>query len=385
MKFLLSNSKSEEELKKCTENNTKIKNDKLFYPFTLKYQLLKNISIFSEDKSLFILISNDVILVPNEPIYHNEKLSDYFSFSQIEGDICCDTLHMIMENDCFNNKFSIIKIYDENFNFENHFEIPDDSIDFDSVEKFYYNEKNEEESCGITINKERINDKESINPLSPIYVKKDDKLFLIGIINKYAHFYIFDKDELIKIKNKMEDFEFKIKLYQIKKLDFSKQTINNEELHFIFQNDLRSLEYLDLGNNIYTNIGIKALQNKSLRNIKYLNLSYTNITDSGLKCLNELENLNELVLLNMNKLSNNYFLSLQEIYIDSRLKNLNCDKKVLTIKKFNDNFENYNLPNLTTLKIFDESWINHGASVETHLILKKLFPLNNLYKFLVNY
>ena len=54
----------------------------------------------------------------------------------------------------------------------------------------------------------------------------------------------------------MEDFEFKIKLYQIKKLDFSKQTINNEELHFIFQNDLRSLEYLDLGNNIYTNLGI---------------------------------------------------------------------------------------------------------------------------------
>ena len=122
MKFLLSNSKSDEELKKYIEKKTKIKNDKLFYPFTLKYQILKNISFFSEDKSLFILISNDVILVPNGPIYHNEKLSDYFSFSQIEGDICCDSLHMIIENDCFNNKFSIIKIYDENFTFENHFE-----------------------------------------------------------------------------------------------------------------------------------------------------------------------------------------------------------------------------------------------------------------------
>ena len=87
----------------------------------------------------------------------------------------------------------------------------------------------------------------------------------------------------------------------------------------------------------------------------------------------------------MNKLSNNYYLSLQEIYIDSRLNNFHCDKKVLTIKKFNENLDEYNLPNLTTLKIFDDCWINHGASVETHLILKKLFPLNNLYKFLFNY
>ena len=71
----------------------------------LYWVILKNISSFSEDKSLFILISNDVILVPNGPIYHNEKLSDYFSFSQIEGDICCDSLHMIIENDSFNTIF----------------------------------------------------------------------------------------------------------------------------------------------------------------------------------------------------------------------------------------------------------------------------------------
>lgn len=59
--------------------------------------------------------------------------------------------------------------------------------------------------------------------------------------------------------------------------------------------------FLDLGNKIFTNKGIKALQNKSLTNLKYLNLSNTNITDSGLKCLNELNNLNELVLLNIDK------------------------------------------------------------------------------------
>jgi len=59
--------------------------------------------------------------------------------------------------------------------------------------------------------------------------------------------------------------------------------------------------FLDLGNKIFTNKGIKALQNKSLTNLKYLNLSNTNITDSRLKYLNELNNLNELVLLNIDK------------------------------------------------------------------------------------
>lgn len=213
MKFLLSNSKPDEELKKYIDKKIKIKNERLFYPFTSKFKLHLFNFISRDKESLFILISNDVVLVSKESIFDNKELPNFLTFSQIEEDICCDTLHMIIENDFFNNKFSIIKIYDENFNFENHFEIPDNSVDFDSLEKFYYNEKNEEESLGITIDKKEINDVEIVNPLSPIYFKKDNKLFLIGIINEFDDFYIFNKDELIKIKNKMEEFEFKIKLY----------------------------------------------------------------------------------------------------------------------------------------------------------------------------
>jgi len=91
---------------------------------------------------------------------------------------------MIIENDNYNNDFSIIKILDKSFNFDKYYEIPDNTIDINSYEKFYINEKNEEESLGININKKMINDKNSINFRSPIYIKKDDKLFLIGFINE---------------------------------------------------------------------------------------------------------------------------------------------------------------------------------------------------------
>ena len=78
----------------------------------------------------------------------------------------------------------------------------------------------------------------------------------------------------------------------------------------------------------------------------------------------------------MIKLSNNYFLSLQEKFIDFILKNLHCGKKKLTIKKFNENLDKLNLPNLTTLKICDES--KTLFPFETHLIVKKLFTFNKL-------
>ena len=65
---------------------------------------------------------------------------------------------------------------------------------------------------------------------------------------------------------------------------------------------------MNLENQNLKNKGIKALQNKSLRYLNYLNLSGNNITDEGLKYLKELSNLKELILLNMNKLSDDYFL-----------------------------------------------------------------------------
>jgi len=278
---------------------------------------------------------------------------------------------MIIENDNYNNDFSIIKILDKSFNFDKYYEIPDNTIDINSYEKFYINEKNEEESLGININKKMINDKNSINFGSPIYIKKDDKLFLIGFINENDESYLFSKDELINIKKIIEDIKFRLKLYQIKKLDFTEQNITDDEMYFIFQYDYINLEYLDLKKKNLTNKGLKALQNKSLKNVKYLDISNNNITDEGLKYLNELYNINELVLLNMNKLSDDYFISLQDNDFIYSINNISCDKRKLTLKEVSNNFNNFNLPNLTTLKIVDKT-------INIHLIIKELFQLDKI-------
>ena len=176
---------------------------------------------------------------------------------------------------------------------------------------------------------------------------------------------------MFDIKKKIENIEFKYKLYHIKKLDFNNININDDEMHFIFQYDLINLEYLDLQNKNITNKGIKALQNKSLINLKYLNLSNNHITDDGLKYLNELNNITELMLLNMDKLSDDYFLSLQKNYFVNKMKNLICDKKNLTLEGVNDNYNDFNLPNLVSIKIVDNS-------IKIHLNLRKLFEMDKI-------
>ena len=120
-----------------------------------------------------------------------------------------------------------------------------------------------------------------------------------------------------------------------------------------------------------TNNGIKALQNKSLKNIKYLNLSNNNITDDGLAYLNELNNLDELVLLNMEKLSDNYFLSLQKHFFFNHMKNFTCDKKKLILENVCVNFNNFNFPNLSLIKII-------GKNREVHRTLKGLIKSNKI-------
>ena len=154
-------------------------------------------------------------------------------------------------------------------------------------------------------------------------------------------------------------------------LDFNKTNINDNEMHFIFQYDYINLEYLNLQNNNINNKGIRALQNNSLVNIKYLNLSNNHITDEGLKYLNELKNINELVLLNMDKLSDDYFLYLQTNYFVNKMKNFTCDKNKLTLKSINDNYNDFNLTNLVSIKIIDDS-------TKIHLTLRKLFGLDKI-------
>ena len=176
------------------------------------------------------------------------------------------------------------------------------------------------------------------------------------------------------IKKKIENIELKFKLYQIKKLDFRNEPINDDELQFIFQYDYINLEYLNLEKNNLTNEGIKALQNKSLINLSYLNISDNNITDEGLKYLNELSNLKELILNNMNKLSDDYFLSLQSNSFINGLNILKCDKKKLTLNtNVNKNYNKFSFPNLTCLKI-----ISDNIKFHVHKCLKYLFPLDNI-------
>ena len=81
--FLLSNVTTIEELQKDKESS--IKNEKKFYPFVSRFNYGKDI-IYSR----FILISNDIIIVPTNHIYQDNKTSYNLSFTQTENSINYD-------------------------------------------------------------------------------------------------------------------------------------------------------------------------------------------------------------------------------------------------------------------------------------------------------
>jgi len=183
--------------------------------------------------------------------------------------------------------------------------------------------------------------------------------------------YIFNKEDFSGIKKAIENIDLKFKLYHIKKLDFNKHSISDDEMNFIFQYDYINLEYLDIQKNGLTDKGIKSLQNKSLSNIKYLNISKNNITDVGLTYLNYLNNVNEFVLMNMNKLSNDYFLSLEKCKFAKKMKIFRCDKSKLSLSFASDSYNEFILPNLTSLRITKDS-------KKVCKILKYIFQSNNI-------
>ena len=143
-------------------------------------------------------------------------------------------------------------------------------------------------------------------------------------------------------------------------------------MNFIFQYDFINLEYLNLENNEITNGGLKALQNKSLINIKYLNLSNNPIKDNGLTYLNYLSNLNELILLNMYKLNDDYFYFLQSNSFMDKINIIKCDKKKLALKFVNSNYKNFLLPNLNCLEFI------FSKDLDIIKELKILFTLDNI-------
>ena len=345
--FLLSNVIQDPNLQKI--NIKKKENKTPFLPFISKFDNYnKNINY-----SNFILISNDIILILTKDIYKgiNEK-AYYLSFPNIKENISFSINNFIVENDDYKSIFSIIKVLESNFWFAKYFEIPDDSMDFESSEKYFINEKGEEESLGIIIdNNQDKNTNIQYSSFSPIYIKRENQLFIIGVIITYEGLHIFNRNEIIDIRKKLDNIKLRFKLYQIKKLDFSKEAINDEEMFFIFDYDYINLEYLNLENKNLTDKGIKALLNNSLGKLKYLNISNNSITDEGLSYLKNLYNLNELILLNMVMLSDDYFAFLQSNSFINTMQILKCDKKGLTLRYISPNYNNFSLPNLKTLKM----------------------------------
>ena len=73
----------------------------------------------------------------------------------------------------------------------------------------------------------------------------------------------------------------------------------------------------------------------------------------------------------MDKLSDDYFLSLEKSGFVTKMKIFRCDKSKLTLGFVSDNYNGFILPNLTSLKIVDKS-------IEIQKTLKELFGLNNI-------
>ena len=192
---------------------------------------------------------------------------------------------------------------------------------------YYINIENLDKVEGIFYNCKKLKDLNLsvANDINNKILKRNKELLLILLDNE----------------NNKEDTELYLKFNQIKKLDFQNKKINTFDMANIFQNAFKNLEYLNLENNGINNDGLKFLQNKSLINIKYLNLSNNPITDDGLTYLNYLSNLNELILLNMYKLSDDYFSFLQSNSFINKINILKCDKKKLTLKFVNSNYKNF--------------------------------------------
>jgi len=229
--FLLPNLKTDKDPQNQIENKSP------FLPFTSRFDK-ENDFIDSH----FILISNDIILIPTKHIYKEGRTPFYFSFPLNINKVPFDKYNLIIENENYNNKYSIIKVLKYNFLFKNYFDIPNDTFNIESNEKYFINEKDEEELLVIKTLNCKDNNKKINSPWSPIFIKRDNKLYIIGIITEKCEPKIFNKGDLSKIKEKIENvevefkFQFKLKteLKLITKLDFNKQDINDEEMNFFF-------------------------------------------------------------------------------------------------------------------------------------------------------
>ena len=208
---------------------------------------------------------------------------------------------------------------------------------------------------------------------TPIFIKKNNKRYLVGIVNK-TNYHIFNQGEITFIKNSLIKNEFEF--YEIEGLNFMNKNIKEIELNSIFINNFYNLKYLNIENNNISNIGIRFLDKNSFEFLEFLNLSNNNIDDKGLQYLKNLSNLKELIILKM-KLSDECFVVLGKFRFYSKINIIECDKKKLIIEVIYENFKNFKLQNLTSIK-----FIVKGANIEFNIYinyyLKFLFSLNNI-------
>ena len=252
-------------------------------------------------------ISNEKIIVLTKCIY--DKNDGYADEILIQG---LYSKYKIWRNGKYSNKlnnenynqFSIIKLINDEIISDNIFEI-ESNINISLEEKFIIDNNNIEKSIGKNI----LNIDNKLTIGTPIFIKKYNKKYLVGIIYN-DNYHIFNQREITLIKNTLEKHKFEF--YEIEELDFMNKDIRELELNSIFINNFYNLKYLNLENTDIINKDIIFLENNSLELLEHLNLSKNNIDDEGLKHLKNLSNLKELIILKM-KLSDECFLVLDKL------------------------------------------------------------------------
>lgn len=178
-----------------------------FSIITKNIPVLPIITSFKEKKEIssnsFFISNNTIILLSS---YFNDKnnkehFSTYIKFPEIKKSYqilknCdIDIERFIIENNIITNKISIIKFINEEFLFDTFIEI-NVNLNISSQEKFIL-DNSKEESIGIKNNE--ILSFDNFNPGSPIVVKKNNKIYLVGIIDEENIIVIF-KRKLNKFK-----------------------------------------------------------------------------------------------------------------------------------------------------------------------------------------
>ena len=336
-KFLLSNK----------NNNNLIKIPNLL---NLKIPVLKVNTEFKNNEktsSNCIFITNKTFIILTRFIYNEkEEFIINLNFPDLNRKYEFNADNFIIENEDIDYNISIITFVNEELDLNIFFNI-EPNLDTKSEKKYIINNINDSD------------DKINYNPGTPIIVKKEDKNYLVGIINDKSNYYIFSNEDLLNIIKNINSINKNYPICHIQKLNFNIKKINDYEMNIIFQFNYIHLIYLNLENNNISDEGLKGLLNKTLKNLEYLNLSNNPISDQGLNYLKYLYNLKELILLNM-ELSNNYFSILEKYSFSDTIKTIECDKDQLVVSKISEKFRYFKLPNLRKISLlkYDKEYLN---------------------------